>query len=60
MGQKGCAYNMVVNIWDRLNEQAKGGKKSYRHINKENKQTTKLQGFLDWIQNNMRGESVKW
>lgn len=38
---------MVV-IFDRLHFKATGGEKKYRHTSKENKQTTKLQNFLDY------------
>lgn len=39
-----------INIFERLIFLAKGGKKSYQHTKgKENKNTTKLQGFLDEI-----------
>ena len=42
----------TANIEERLYYQAAGLDKKYRHTNKENKQTTKLQ---DWLDENGKG-----
>lgn len=38
-----------MTIYDRLVFQAKGGRPESRHNKRENKQTTKLQNFLDTV-----------
>ncbi|MGX1266770.1 hypothetical protein RKD55_004714 [Rossellomorea marisflavi] len=40
---------MKITVYERLMFLAMGGRRQYRHNNHENKQTTKLQNFLDTV-----------